>query len=162
MGIRKRNGKWQDVRVFPSERKRGGHLKKLQAAHDRVCAEAGVEFVMYDFRHTFATRFAETNPDPYALAAILGHSGLSCVTAYVLCRRMRWKRGMEKFDAAQSRKKLKVVGWILTAVLLEKADAHPDEKQHEHWKQEGYMNRVKNCKTFIHRFDSDPRKVRVH
>jgi integrase len=100
----------QDVWVFPSERKRGGHLKKLQAAHDRVCAEAGVEFVMYDFRHTFATRFAETNPDPYALAAILGHSGLRCVMAYVHVQADAMKKGMEKFDAARNRKKLKVVG----------------------------------------------------
>jgi site-specific recombinase XerD len=109
-GNRKRNGKWQDVRVFPSERKCGGHLKKLQAAHDPVSAEAGVEFAMYDFWHTFATRFAETNPDPYALAAILGHSGLRCVIAYVHVHADAMKKGMEKFDAARSRKKLKVVG----------------------------------------------------
>jgi integrase len=110
LGILERRLSSPNVWVFPSERKRGGHLKKLQAAHDRACTEAGLEFVMYDFRHTFATRFAETNPDPYALAAILGHSGLRCVMCYVHVQADAMKQGMEKFDAARNRKRLKLVG----------------------------------------------------
>lgn len=29
---------------------------QLDHTHDSVCQEAGVSFVLYDFRHTFATR----------------------------------------------------------------------------------------------------------
>jgi len=68
-----RPGKW----VFPSDRKQGRHLTKLNNSHDEVCREAGVSFVPYDLRHTFATRLAESGCDLASLAAILGHSGLA-------------------------------------------------------------------------------------
>jgi integrase len=31
-------------------------------------------FRLYDLRHSFATRLAEAKPDPFAIAAILGHA----------------------------------------------------------------------------------------
>lgn len=96
--------------IFPSERKVGQHLKKLQGAHDTACGKANVSFVMYDFRHTFATRFAEANPDPYALMAILGHKGLRSVMCYVHVQADQMKEGMRKFEAARNRKRLKAVG----------------------------------------------------
>ena len=96
--------------IFPSERKSGQHLKKLQASHDRAVIESGVNIVMYDWRHTFATRFAESHPDPYALAAILGHKGLRSVMCYVHVQADQMKQGMEKFEAARARKKLRIVG----------------------------------------------------
>jgi integrase len=96
--------------VFPSSRKPGRHVGTLQTIHDNICRDAGVSFVLYDLRHTFATRFAEENPDPYQLAAILGHSGLRCVMKYVHVQQEHMKRGMERFEAARNRKKLRVVG----------------------------------------------------
>lgn len=96
--------------VFPSQRKVGDHLKKLQAAHDSAVKKSNVNCVMYDWRHTFATRFAAAHPDPYALAAILGHKGLRCVMCYVHVQEDQMKHGMEKFEAARNRRKLKVVG----------------------------------------------------
>jgi integrase len=40
-------------------------------------------FVLYDFRHTFATRLAQAGIDLATLAAILGHSSIRLVQRYV-------------------------------------------------------------------------------
>jgi integrase len=74
--------------IFPSSRNPGQHVTRLNGAHDRVCAagsKAGVAFtfVMYDFRHTFATRLAQAGIDLATLAAILGHSSIRLVQRYV-------------------------------------------------------------------------------
>ena len=50
--------------IFPSRRNPGRHVSRVNNAHDRLCEKAqaaGVELnlVLYDFRHTFATRMAE-------------------------------------------------------------------------------------------------------
>jgi integrase len=51
------------VWVFPSDRISGGHLVRMNSAHDRICREKkgqrALHFVLYDFRHTFATRMAQ-------------------------------------------------------------------------------------------------------
>jgi integrase len=56
------------VWVFPSDRKSGAHLTKLNNAHDAACADAkkrtALNFVLYDFRHTFATRMAQAGSVP--------------------------------------------------------------------------------------------------
>ena len=41
------------------------------------------EIVLYDFRHTFATRMAQAGIDLATLAAILGHSSIRIVQRYV-------------------------------------------------------------------------------
>lgn len=85
----------------------GTHLTKLNSSHEKVldainpCAECGrmltehkgkkcgyrrapgLEFVLYDLRHTFATRMVESGCNLPALAAILGHAGLRMVMRYV-------------------------------------------------------------------------------
>jgi len=78
------DSKW----IFPSPRNPGQHITRLNGAHDRVCAaasESGIEFafVLYDFRHTFATRLAQAGIDLATLAAILGHSSIRLVQRYV-------------------------------------------------------------------------------
>jgi len=69
--------------LFPSDRNPGCHLTKLQGSHDRACIEAGVSFVLYDLRHTFATRKIEEGVPAGVVAAILGHSGLRTIGRYV-------------------------------------------------------------------------------
>lgn len=58
-------------------------MTKLNGVHDRVCEKAKVLFVLYDLRHTFATRAAAVGMKIPALAAILGHSSLRMVMRYV-------------------------------------------------------------------------------
>jgi len=71
-------GQW----VFPGK-KRGTHITKLNNSHGKVLEATGLRFVLYDLRHTFATRMAERGMDLATLAAILGHSGIRVVPRYI-------------------------------------------------------------------------------
>ncbi len=73
------------MRSYSEQRKRGP-LSDIENAHQRALAESGLAFVVYDFRRTFATRFAEaTNGDVVALAAILGRANLRTRDAVRAC-----------------------------------------------------------------------------
>lgn len=73
--LAKRNeGPW----AFPGK-KPGAHLVDIQHSHEAVLKRAQLDFVLYDFRHTFATRMAEPGMDVATLAAILGHANLRTV-----------------------------------------------------------------------------------
>lgn len=83
--------------VFPS-RKTNGHLQKVNSQHDQACLDSGVSFVLYDLRHTFATRLAQSGCDVVTLAAILGHSGLRLVVRYVHPTAEHKKAAMKKYE----------------------------------------------------------------
>ena len=83
-------------------RKKGTPLSVIENSHKRVLKESGLAFVIYDFRHTFATRFAEaTSGDVVALASILGHQNLRTVMRYVHVSREHRRNQMLRFVAAQ-------------------------------------------------------------
>ena len=67
------------------------------------CAEfkeaSRLAFVLYDFRHTFATRAAESGMAVATLAKILGHADLRSVMKYVHVRQEAQDRAMEQFEA---------------------------------------------------------------
>jgi len=92
--------------IFPrSKRHPNRRAKCLNSAHDRICAKAktdGVEFrfVLYDFRHTFATRAAQAGIDLATLAAILGHSSLRAIHKYVHPTVEQKKAAMLRFERA--------------------------------------------------------------
>ena len=56
-------------------------------------------FVLYDLRHTFATRAAESGMAVATLAKILGHADLRSVMKYVHVRQEAQDRAMEQFEA---------------------------------------------------------------
>jgi integrase len=97
--------------LFPSPRRPAGplqpgrieyidrHIARLNNAHDDVCAETGLTFVLYDFRHTFATRMAEAGCDLATLAAILGHSSLRQVFKYVHPTAEHQRAAMLKYES---------------------------------------------------------------
>jgi integrase len=96
--------------LFPSERYVGNPITKLQGSHDKACRDSGVSFVPYDLRHTFGTRMAtEHKTDPFTLASIMGHSNLRTIMRYVHPQQQERKRAIERYEAAQRRRKLKVV-----------------------------------------------------
>jgi integrase len=64
-------------------KQKGTHLTDIQNAHSRVLVEAKLAFVVYDFRHTAATRWAERGMDIATLAKVLGHANLRSVMRYV-------------------------------------------------------------------------------
>jgi site-specific recombinase XerD len=59
------------------------HLQNLENAHQAVLEATGQAFVMYDLRHTFATRFYQATKDVVALKEVLGHSNLRTIMKYV-------------------------------------------------------------------------------
>jgi integrase len=69
--------------IFPSAKLKGQHITKLNGTHDRVCERIKLFFVLYDLRHTFATRLAAAGANAFAIAAILGHSGTRVIDRYV-------------------------------------------------------------------------------
>ena len=85
-------GRW----VFPGK-KRGTHITKLNNSHGKVLETTGLRFVIYDFRHTFATRMAERGMPLATLAAILGHSGLRVVQRYVHVSQEHQRDAMRRF-----------------------------------------------------------------
>jgi site-specific recombinase XerD len=92
--------------IFPSSRNPGRHVSRVNNAHDRLCEKAqaaGVELnlVLYDFRHTFATRMAEEGIDLATLAKILGHNSIRIVERYVHPTAEHTKSAMLRYEAAQ-------------------------------------------------------------
>ena len=103
-------------------KKAGTHLTKLNGSHEKVldainpCAHCGrlksehkdkkcdyrrapvMEFVLYDLRHTFATRMVEAGCNLPALAALLGHSGLRMVMRYVHPQQEHKDAAMQRFE----------------------------------------------------------------
>jgi len=89
--------------IFPSKRNPGMRLTRLNGAHDRLCAKAIAEgvplkFVLYDFRHTFATMMAQAGVDLATLAAILGHNSIRIVHRYVHPTAEHKRAAMLRYD----------------------------------------------------------------
>jgi len=79
------SGKPQEGFVFPAPTK-SGHAdhSTIKKQHVRALKLSGVRsFVLYSFRHTFATRLAENGIDAWALTRIMGWSDVSMAKRYV-------------------------------------------------------------------------------
>jgi len=63
-----------------------------------VTNRAGLSMVMYDLRHTFATRAVERGVDLPKLAAILGHANLRSIMRYVHVSAQHIADGMRTFE----------------------------------------------------------------
>jgi integrase len=85
------------------EGKRSGtHLTDIQNAHCKVLAAAKLAFVVYDFRHTAATRWAERGMDIATLAKVLGHANLRSVMRYVHISQEHMDRAILRFGEPQA------------------------------------------------------------
>ncbi|HEY4930112.1 MAG TPA: tyrosine-type recombinase/integrase [Terriglobales bacterium] len=93
--------------IFPGKWNPARHVSRLNSSHDRLCHRAKADgvlfnFVLYDFRHTFATRRATATQgdrfDLASLAAILGHSSLRMIQKYVHPTAEHQRALMQKYD----------------------------------------------------------------
>lgn len=93
-------------------KKAGDHLTKLNNAHDAVIEKIGASFVLYEFRHTYATRFYEATGDLVALARNLGHADLRTV--------MKYNHSQEAFLAKADEKLIATLGepQVITSDLV--------------------------------------------
>jgi integrase len=83
--------------VFPSPTRPGRHIIKLNNSHDELLEHAGLKFRIYDFRHTFATKSAQSKKvDLGTLARILGHSNLRTVMRYIHPSQEHMNEAMER------------------------------------------------------------------
>ncbi|HLG97236.1 MAG TPA: site-specific integrase [Bryobacteraceae bacterium] len=90
------DGRW----VFPSQRRSGDHITKLNGPHNRVCEATGLSFVLYDLRHTFATRLAQAGVDAFTIAAILGHSSTRVLHRYIHPTQAHQDAAMTLYDTS--------------------------------------------------------------
>jgi site-specific recombinase XerD len=84
--------------VFQSQKYPARHIGPAQRMVEAVTAKSGLAMVMYDLRHTFATRAVERGVELPKLMAILGHSNLRSIMRYVHMAQVHIGEGMRKFE----------------------------------------------------------------
>lgn len=85
--------------VFPCETDPSRPVPKVNNAHDRAIKASKVApFRLYDLRHTWATRAAESGIDLVTLAALLGHSKIQMVLRYAHPTQEHQARSVERME----------------------------------------------------------------
>ena len=101
--LRRRLATIEGKYLFPHAIRANAPMLKVNRAHNGAVARSGVEwFRLYDLRHTWASRAAESGMDIATLASMLGHSKLAMVTKYVHIgepHRMEAAKKLEAFNA---------------------------------------------------------------
>jgi integrase len=85
--------------LFPHADDLGKPVPKVNNAHDRAVKSSKVApFRLYDLRHTWATRAAESGIDLVTLAATLGHSKINMVLRYAHPTQAHQTAAMKKME----------------------------------------------------------------
>lgn len=107
--------------LFPG-RVEGRHIVKVNAAHTAAIRRAKLgAFRIYDFRHTFATRFVEAGGDLVTLAQILGHADLRMVMIYSHPTDLHKIHSIKKMEAYNHSRR-KNAAETATTILTTKGD----------------------------------------
>lgn len=86
--------------LFPCDTDSARPVPKVNNAHDRAVRVSKVaSFRLYDLRHTWATRAAESGIDLVTLAALLGHSKIQMVLRYAHPTQEHQARSVERLEA---------------------------------------------------------------
>jgi len=85
--------------LFPCEIDPARPVPKVNNAHDRAVKKSAIApFRLYDLRHTWATRAAESGIDLVTLAALLGHSKIQMVLRYAHPTQEHQTRSVERME----------------------------------------------------------------
>jgi integrase len=97
--IARRLGGPEALFLFPCDTDATRPVPKVNNAHDRaVKASKVAKFRLYDLRHTWATRAAESGIDLVTLAALLGHSKIQMVLRYAHPTQEHQARSVERLE----------------------------------------------------------------
>ena len=84
--------------VFPSQRYGSRHMGSGQRTLVAILKKCEIPMVLYDLRHTFATRAVERGVELPKLMAILGHANLRSIMRYVHMKQEHINEGMRQFE----------------------------------------------------------------
>ena len=90
------DGPW----LFPSPKAPWKHRGRLNTQHDALVERLKLSFVLYDFRHSFASRFVMNGGDIMTLKGILGHSSTRVLERYVHINQEHQRKAMEQYEQA--------------------------------------------------------------
>jgi integrase len=84
---------------FPHDDDLNRPVPKLNNAHDRTLTASKLpHFVLYDCRHTWATRAVEAGVDLVTLAAMMGHTKIQMVLRYAHPSQEHQIQAMDKVE----------------------------------------------------------------
>ena len=109
--------------------------------------------MIYDLRHTFATRFVEAGGDLVTLKDILGHSSLRSVIKYVHPTAQHQRERNETLRSVQAGSLPQDGEGMMMAQKLQVGRARNRTRPISHL----FATYLEVCKTFIRRFDPAPR-----
>jgi integrase len=86
--------------AFPSPDLQDKPIGRVHKAHDGAVARAGItpRFILYDLRHTYASRAVMAGVDLPTLAALLGHTSIQMTMRYVHPAEQHKKEAAGKID----------------------------------------------------------------
>jgi integrase len=85
--------------LFPCDTDATRPVPKVNNAHDRAIRDSKIAPArLYDLRHTWATRAAESGIDLVTLAAMLGHSKINMVLRYVHVQQAHQTQAMHRME----------------------------------------------------------------
>jgi integrase len=83
-------------------------MKDAENAHKKVLDRSRLAFVLYDFRHTAATRWAERGMGVETIAKLLGHANLRTVMRYIHLSQEHLDRSILLYGSAAEPNQVKV------------------------------------------------------
>lgn len=93
--------------VFPSRSDPTRPISRVNALHNAAVTRSKIRRCrLYDLRHTWATRVAESGVDLVSLAALLGHSRLQMVMRYAHPTEQHQAEAVKKFEAFVSARRV--------------------------------------------------------
>lgn len=108
--IERRAASRKGIYLFPHEDDPNRPVPRLNNAHDSALKHSGLDhFVLYDCRHTWATRAVEAGVDLVTLAAMMGHSRIQMVLRYAHPSQEHQFRAMDLIESYVKARRLAVM-----------------------------------------------------